>query len=291
MAGTDIELRSKGIRNVLIYTLVLNLLVATSKIVYGYISGSVGMLSDGFHSLFDGVSNILGLVGVWIASHPPDENHPYGHRKFETLFTIFIGLMIFGTCLQVLRGVYNSFRYGHSVEAGGLSFTIMAITLGVNIFVMLYETHMGKRLRSEFLIADALHTRSDIFASLAVIAGLFFTRIGYQVADSIVGLIITALIGRIGWEIIKSATSVMVDSICINTALIESEVMKVAGVKGCHEIRTRGTEQYTYLDLHVLVDPRLSVEEGHNIAEEVEKKIKAEFPQVVDIVIHIEPVE
>jgi cation diffusion facilitator family transporter len=291
MANTDIELRSKGIRDVLIYTLALNLFVAISKIIYGYISGSVGMLSDGFHSLFDGVSNVLGLVGIWIASHPPDEQHPYGHRKFETLFTVIIGVMIFGTCLQVLRGVYNSFRYGHGVEVGWLSFIIMAFTLGVNLFVMLYESHMGKKLGSEFLIADAMHTKSDIFASVAVIAGLFFTRIGYPLADAIVGLIIVALIGRIGWRIIKSAASVMVDTICINTSLIESEVMGVAGVRGCHDIRTRGTEQYTYLDIHVLVDPRLTVAESHNIAEEVEKKIKAEFPQVVDIVVHIEPDE
>ncbi|MFA4828704.1 MAG: cation diffusion facilitator family transporter, partial [Thermodesulfovibrionales bacterium] len=90
------------IRRVLLYTLILNTGVALAKVIYGYMSNSIAMTSDGFHSFFDGVSNIVGLIGIWIAYHPPDENHPYGHRKYETLFTIIIGVMIFATCLQIL---------------------------------------------------------------------------------------------------------------------------------------------------------------------------------------------
>lgn len=277
------------VRRVLIYTLVLNILVAVAKIIYGYVSGSVGMLSDGFHSFFDGFSNVVGLFGIWVASHPPDEKHPYGHKKYETFFTIAIAFSIFSTCLQILRRVYLSFFDGHKVMAGDMSFIVMLFTIAVNIYVMTYETRKGKELGSQFLIADALHTKSDIFASMAVITGLVFTRLGYPFADTIAGLVITFFIGKIGYEIVKNASDVLVDTICINTEAIEAVAMRVEGVKGCHHIRTRGTAQAVYLDLHVLVEPKLSIEKAHDIADSVEKALKAELPSLVDIVVHVEP--
>ncbi|MCK5139483.1 MAG: cation diffusion facilitator family transporter, partial [Thermodesulfovibrionia bacterium] len=105
--------RLKKIRQVLFYTLILNMLVAVSKIVYGYKTDSISMLSDGFHSFFDGLSNVIGLVGIWIASKPPDESHPYGHRKFETLSTIAIALLIFMAGIEVLRKAYFSLKTPH----------------------------------------------------------------------------------------------------------------------------------------------------------------------------------
>ncbi|MDP2168521.1 MAG: cation diffusion facilitator family transporter [Thermodesulfovibrionales bacterium] len=281
--------RVSAVRRVLVYTLVLNIAVALAKMIYGYSSGSVGMISDGFHSFFDGFSNIVGLVGIWVAAHPPDEKHPYGHKKYETFFTIIIAFAIFVTCFQILKRAYYSFSDGHRAAAGDMGFAVMLLTISVNIFVMLYEMKKGRELKSEFLIADALHTKSDILASLAVIAGLVFVRLGYPMADTVAGLFITVFIGRIGYRILKSASDVLVDTICINTNAVEAAVTGVEGVRGCHGIRTRGTEMETYLDLHILVDPRMSIEDGHDIADAVEEKIKQEFPFVVDIVVHVEP--
>jgi len=278
-----------AIRRVLLYTLALNIAVAGVKVIYGWSAGSVGMLSDGFHSFFDGLSNIMGLVGIWIASHPPDENHPYGHRKYETFFTIAISFMIFLTCFQILRRVYLAFSVGHGAKAGDMSFAVMLFSLAVNIYVMAYETRKGRELRSEFLIADAMHTKSDILGSSAVIAGLVFTRMGYPVADTIAGLIIVVFIGRIGYEILRHASDVLVDTVCISTEAILKVVTEVEGVKGCHAIRTRGTSESVYLDLHIFVMPDISVETGHEIAGRVEKAVKAEFPSVVDMVVHVEP--
>ncbi len=277
------------VRRVLIITLVLNELVAVAKIGWGYTTGSIGMLSDGLHSLFDGVSNVVGLVGIWIASRPPDENHPYGHKKYETLFTIVIAVMIFGTCLQVLKRVYHSLTAGHETQAPNTSFIILACTIAVNTFVMLYEMKRGRQLKSDFLMADALHTKSDIPTSFAVIVGLVFTRLGYPVADTVAGIIITVFIARIGWEIIKSASDVLVDTVCIDTNAIESVVMGVEGVRGCHDIRSRGTPQHIYLDLHIQVDPHITLHAAHEIANGVERRIRHEFPEVLDIVAHVEP--
>jgi cation diffusion facilitator family transporter len=278
-----------GVRRVLIVTLVLNEAVAVAKIVWGYLTGSLGMMSDGFHSLFDGVSNVVGLVGIWIASHPPDEDHPYGHKKYETLFTIVIAIMIFGTCFQILKRVYHSFTVGHETTAPNMSFIVLTCTIAVNIFVMIYEMRQGKKFGSEFLVADALHTKSDIFASFAVMVGLLFTRMGFPIADAIAGIVITLFIARIGWAIIKSASDVLVDTVCIDTHAVKEIVMKVEGVRDCHGIRSRGPAKHIYLDLHIQVDPNILLRDAHDIAHRVEEKLMHEFEGVEDIVVHVEP--
>lgn len=277
------------IRKVLIFTLILNLLVSLAKVIYGYMSNSIAMTSDGFHSFFDGVSNIVGLIGIWIAYHPPDENHPYGHKKYETLFTIIIGVMIFVTCFQILKQVYQSIGEYHETEVTGVSFAVMFVTMAVNIFVTIYERKKGIELKSEFLIADAMHTKSDILASIGVIVSLIITKSGYRIADTIAGLVIAFLIARIGFEIIKRASDVLVDTICIDTTALEGVIKSVEGVKGCHDIRTRGTEHSINLDVHILVDPKMSIEKAHEVADALEEKIKSSFPSVIDIVVHIEP--
>ncbi len=289
--GSDIVTKNytTEARKVLIYTLILNLIVALSKVLYGYSTNSVAMMSDGFHSGFDGASNVIGLIGIWIASHPPDEKHPYGHRKYETLFTIIIAVMLFTTCLQILRKVYQSFYEDHITIVTQTSFAIMLMTMGVNVFVMLYEKSKGKKLGSEFLVADAMHTKSDILVSFAVIISLVFTKMGYHYADSVVGIIITFFIARIGYQIIKEASYILVDTICIDTSAVELVVNNIEGVKGCHDIRTRGSVNSIYLDLHALVDNDLSIEKAHGIADNIEEEIKKEFPSVVDIIVHIEP--
>jgi cation diffusion facilitator family transporter len=280
---------SSRVRKVLVYTLILNSLVAFAKVFYGYVTNSIAMTSDGFHSLFDGVSNVVGLIGIWIASHPPDSDHPYGHRKYETLFTIIIAVMLFTTCFQILKKVYASFFENHATVVTETSFGIMIFTMAVNIFVMVYESKKGRQLGSDFLVADATHTKSDIFVSLSVIASLVFTKLGYYFVDTVTGIIIVFLIGRIGYQIVKRASDVLVDTMCLDASAVENIVNCIEGVKGCHDIRTRGAEHSVYLDLHVLVDRDMAIERAHGVADRIEEEIKKEIPSVVDVVVHIEP--
>jgi cation diffusion facilitator family transporter len=277
------------VRKVLIYTLILNSGVALAKVIYGYITNSIAMTSDGFHSFFDGISNVIGLIGIRIASHPPDERHPYGHKKYETLFTIVIAVMIFATCFQILKKVYLSLFEDHETIVTQTSFAVMLMTMGVNIFVMLYESRKGRQLGNGFLVADAMHTKSDIFVSSAVIISLVFAKMGYHPADVIVGIIITFFIARIGYKILKESADILVDSVCMDTSAVEFVVNNIEGVKGCHDIRTRGSVNCIYLDLHAFVDSNLSTEDAHRIADRIEKEIRKEFPSVVDIIVHIEP--
>ncbi|MDI6801228.1 MAG: cation diffusion facilitator family transporter [Thermodesulfovibrionales bacterium] len=278
------------IRKVLLITLSLNILVSGAKVFYGYLTHSIGIISDGFHSLFDGVSNIIGLIGIYIASHPPDAKHPYGHRKYETVFTIFVGLLMLVTCFEVFKKVYESLTGRHATTVTTASFCVMVITMLINIFVSIYEKRKGEKLDSEFLIADSKHTKSDIYVSIGVIVSLVFIKLGFPIADAIVGAIVGIFIAKAGIDIIRESTEILVDSSQPDiTPAIKEIVQGVEGVIECHEIRTRGTRGHIFIDLHILVRPSMSVEEGHSIAETVEEKIKKQLSDIVDVVVHIEP--
>jgi cation diffusion facilitator family transporter len=270
--------RLQKVRQVLLYTLFLNLIVATAKIIYGYITDSISMLSDGFHSFFDGISNVIGLVGIWIASQPP-----------ETLSTIAIAMLIFAAGIEIIREAYQRIETPGAIEVTPLSFIIMALTLGVNVGVMTYELRKGRELKSDFLIADATHTRTDIFISLSVVISLIAAKIGYPAVDVISAIMIAFFIAKMGVSILKSAAAVLTDASCLDPDEIKEVVTRIEGVKDCHGIRTRGNEDSANIDLHVLVDPEAKTDEAHNIAHSVEYALKKKFPSVIDVIIHIEP--
>ena len=281
--------RLKKVRQVLIYTLLLNISVAAGKIFYGYSIDSISMLSDGFHSFFDGASNVIGLVGIWMASQPPDKDHPYGHRKYETLSTIAIAVLIFAAGIGILREVFSRINTTHTIEVTYASFVVMGITLMVNIWVMRYETRKGRELKSDFLLADAMHTKADIYISLSVVISLIAASLGYTFVDIIASFIITIFIAKMGYKILKSATAVLTDAACLNPDKIRAVALSIVGVKECHGIRTRGNKNFMNIDLHIQVDPDMKIRDAHKLAHTVEKEIKAKYPSAEDAVIHIEP--
>ncbi len=281
--------RLKKVQRVLYYTLILNMIVAGAKILYGSMTNSISMLSDGVHSFFDGASNVIGLIGVWVASHPPDKNHPYGHRKFETISTIAIAVMIFIAGIEILKKTYHSLSAPHDIEVTPISFLIMITTLLINTGVMIYETKKGKELKSDFLLADAIHTKTDIFVSFSVIISLIAAAVGFPFMDTAVSLFIAFMIAKMGYGILRSATEVLTDAAQIDPAEIEVVACRLEGIKACHGIRTRGKEGAVNVDLHILVDPEMKTGIAHELAHSVESAIKDAFPSVIDVVVHIEP--
>ncbi|ODA43802.1 Cobalt-zinc-cadmium resistance protein [Thermodesulfovibrio sp. N1] len=284
--------RKKQIKKVLLITLFLNLTVSTAKIIYGWLTNSVAIYSDGFHSLFDGISNMGGLIALSIASHPPDREHPYGHRKFETVFAIFIGVLMSLTALEIIRNVYQSFIEGKKPETDEKAFIVLVFTLIVNIFVAFYEKKKGKELKSEFLIADSAHTRSDIYITLGVIGSVTLTTFTeFYFIDPLAGLIVGVFVAREAILIIKESANILADRTAIDGNKIVSIVETCSDVEACRDVRTRGTAGQIFVDLKILINPSISVSEAHDIAEKVEELIKKEFPDVVDVVVHVEPFE
>jgi len=282
--------RYAGVSRVLTRVLLLNLVVALAKIAFGYASGAISILSDGFHSLTDAASNVVGLVGVYAASRPPDEDHPYGHRKYETVAAVavvgFLGLVM----LEVLRNAFNHLT--GRVEPHDISpaaFVVMLVTVAINLFVVRYESAAAERLGSEVLLADATQTRSDVWSSVTVIVALAGARAGMPILDPIAALVVAAFIGLAGYQVALTTAKILSDRIVMSEADIETVVMGVEGVIGCHHIRTRGTSDHVFLDLHVWLPPDMRLTDAHDISHVVKDRLMAHYPQIVDAVIHLEP--
>jgi cation diffusion facilitator family transporter len=281
--------RYAQVSRVLVQVLFLNLLVALSKIALGYATGAVSVLSDGFHSLTDGASNVVGLVGVRIASQPPDDDHPYGHRKFETLASVGILIFLVLVLMQVLNAAVARFRSGGAPTVEALSFVVMGGTFLINLFVVIYERRAGRRLRSEVLLADAHHTTSDLGTSAAVILALVGVKMGYAILDPIAAIGVAVFIGKACWEIFMDTAQILGDRVVIPEEEIREVVRGVPEVIGCHHVRTRGSADHVFLDLHVWLDADLRLDEAHRISHVVKDHLMERFPQIKDAVIHIEP--
>ncbi|OGX28026.1 MAG: hypothetical protein A3F87_04255 [Omnitrophica WOR_2 bacterium RIFCSPLOWO2_12_FULL_51_24] len=279
------------IRNILIWTLALNWGVALAKIVYGLMTQSLAMSADGFHSLSDGSSNIIGLIGIAAASRPRDAGHPYGHRKYETLASMAIAVALFFIAFKLITTSIHKLVHQELInpEANLGSFVVMGITLAVNIGVMKYELRKGRELNSDFLVADAMHTGSDIFASSMVIGSLISVRLGLPIIDVIAGIIISLLIAYIGVGILKHSSRVLTDYAVIEVQHICDALSDMHEVVGCHRIRTRGRQDDIHADLHITVDKDMTVAKAHDLSTAIEKRIRERFPGVTDVIVHIEP--
>ena len=278
-----------AVRRILMIIFVLNILTALAKGIYGLYTDSLSMSADGLHSFFDSTANIIGLVGICLAARPPDRDHPYGHAKYESFAAMGIAILLFAGCLQLIVSAAGRLQSGGSPNVTGLSFVVMALTLIINVGVSSYEYILGRRLKSSILVADSLHTRSDVFASLGVILGLFAVRVGYPLADPIIALFICALIIHIGLEIIRESSTALLDRAVIDEQVIVDLARSVEGVCNCHAVRTRGMAEEIYVDLHIEVDASLSMELAHEVGVDVERAIKGRIPEVRDVVVHLEP--
>ncbi|NQT89647.1 MAG: cation transporter [Candidatus Omnitrophica bacterium] len=281
--------RSLRIRNILIAILALNWLVAAAKIIYGFMTKSTAMSADGFHSFADGASNIIGIVGIWIASQPTDKDHPYGHKKYETFATIVIAMLLFLISFNLIRGGIVRLFNPVIPDVTAISFVVMAFTIMINCFVFAYERGKARELGSDILKADSFHTRSDILVSVAVVFTLLAVKSGFPMIDAIVSIAIALFIGHGAIEILKESSDVLCDRAAGISDELKGIVAGIEGVKGCHKIRERGRPDDIYVDLHVLVEGSMDVAKAHQLANTIEEAIKEKITGITDITVHIEP--
>jgi cation diffusion facilitator family transporter len=274
---------------VLAAILLANWAVALAKLLFGLARSSAAVTADGLHSFIDGGSNVLGLVAMSVASRPADEDHPYGHGKFEALASLGIGAMVGIGMLELGRmAVASLFSDVHprvDFEMAG----VMLFTLVVNLCVTRIERHYGQQLKSPLLLADARHTLSDVFVTVAVLASLGLVALGFPRADGLVALVVMGFVAYVAYTIVKQAVGILSDSARLNPEEVARLTVEVAGVVSCKDVRSRGMEESVYVDLKIEVDPSLPTARAHELAHEVENKLTAAFPQVVDVVVHVEP--
>lgn len=281
--------RDREISRVLLLVLLLNLLVASAKLLFGYATGTISIVSDGFHSLTDSLSNVMGLVALRVARKPPDQDHPYGHRKFETLAAAGVFVFLLFAVVEVLRAALTRLAGGGAPEVTAASFAVMLVTLGINLVVVRYEAGRGRALSSELLLADAMHTRSDVLTTTTVLVSLAAVQLGYPLLDPLAALVIAVFILHSGLQIGRDTSRILSDRVVIEEDEIRRVVMSVPDVVGCHEIRTRGSQDYTFLDLHVWFRGDTTLHEAHRLSHVVKDRLMQNFPQIADAIIHLEP--
>jgi cation diffusion facilitator family transporter len=282
----------RGVRRVLVLTLVLNLIVVIGNLIAGVLAGSLSVISDAIHSATDSLNNIIGLIVTKYAAAEPDENHPYGHAKFETLAAFVIAGLLFVTCYEIGSSAISRLFSKDTAppEITLLTIGVMIATVIINIIVTVYEHREGKRLNSEFLIADAIHTRSDVLVSLSVLAGLFLVKWGFVWFDPVVSLGVAAFIAWNGYQIFKTTVPVLVDAAPVPLQSITEIAEGVPGVHSVHNVRARmlGGEMFVEMHLHIAVNLEDDHILSHAITEAVEKKLEKEFGKVT-ATIHVEP--
>jgi len=276
------------IRWVLIVTMLLNFLATGVKLAAGLAIGSLSVVADGLDSLFDGVSNIVGLAGLYTASKPPDAQHPYGHRKYETIAALSISFLLFLTCWQILQTAWNRLGSGEFPAINLWTAGAMLLSMLIQVGTSIYELRQGKRLNSEILVADALHTRASVLVSASVLGGLGLVVAGFPQADALLAGLVALVIAKIGVDILRENLPVLVDQAALDPNRIAVIAKSVEGVESLHRVRSRGPVGSAAIDLHIQVSPRKSLQEATAVADEVRRRLLA-LNEVTDVTVHLEP--
>ena len=283
--------RQRIMRNITVYGMIVNIVLATSKCVVGVIYRSSGLIADGLHSFSDLLSDILILIINRFSHNDPDENHPYGHARFETL-----GTVILGTILLVV-GIAMGYRYGSDLITGTSSVRPSWIALAV-VFISLlskewqyrFTLSAAKKIRSPLLEANAWHHRSDALSSLVVFIGVLATLAGYPMIEIISALFVAILIAKMGFSLAWDAIQQLVDH-GIPMELqqeISTTLSSIPGVKNTHMLRGRLMSNHIFIDAHIQVGADISVSEGHQIGDWAMQKLRTSQQDVQDITLHVD---
>lgn len=290
MTKTALSETRQQVNRVLMITLVLNLLVAFGKIGIGWASGALAISADGFHSLVDGISNVVALVANRVADQPPDARHPYGHHRFETLAALALGALLLLTAWEILRGAIERLQTGGEADISPLTLAVLVGTLVINLFVSRYEKREGERLRSQVLLADAANTGADVFVTLSVlgssIASLVF---GWYWLDPVAALLIVVLIGRAAWQVLNQTGSILVDTAPYTPEMLTALVSKIPAVRAVERARSRGSADAAHIDLDIRIAPEMTAGQSDAIREAIFRTVRASLDGIGEIEVHFLP--
>jgi cation diffusion facilitator family transporter len=282
--------RSAGVRRALLIVLLLNALSAALKIGVGARTGALTVLGAALESGLDMLSNGVAILAVSVASRAPDDDHPYGHEKFETLGTLGIVAFLAITCFELMRQSISEMSGAHSAPTASLLDGIVLVaSLGVNAFVVSYERRRGRRLGSALLRADAAHTASDILVTALAIASLTLSHLGYVRADALLGMLVALIIAWSGYRILRDSIPILVDARAVEADRLAAIVRTIPGVIGVRSARSRRTASgHLFAEVTILVEGSTSVADAHDFTDDVERAIARELG-TAEAIVHVEP--
>ncbi|HKJ28519.1 MAG TPA: cation-efflux pump [Anaerolineales bacterium] len=281
--------RYRSIRSVLLAVLVANLAVTLLKIIVGIVTGVLAVVADGFHSMVDSSSNLVGLAAISLARRPADERHPYGYQRYETLGSLAIGALMLVAAWEIASAIVERYLNGGTAEITTLSLVLVLLTFPVNVIVVILEKRAGNRLQSEILLSDARHTQTDLYVTGSVLFSLVGIWLGWSWLDLVVAGVVVALIVRSAVDILRDTSVLLADRIVIDPESISDVAYSVPGVVFIHHIRSRGGADSALVDLHVKVSPGMSTSKAHAIASEVERRLIDQVEGIKEVLVHIEP--
>jgi|JI10StandDraft_1071094.scaffolds.fasta_scaffold39651_5 cation diffusion facilitator family transporter len=267
----------------------LNILVAAAKMVYGLMTGTLAMVSDGIHSFTDGFGSLMGIISVKYASRPSDHDHHYGHTKYETLGALGIATFVGLAGWEVAKQAIHKFLHPEIPTYHNVGLGIALGTIAINFLLSQYEKKKGEELNSPILKADAIHTASDIWVSLSVIVSLVAIKFGFYWVDTALSFCIALYFGYAAYSIVKENVMVLTDGAFFDVEKIKNIALKEQGVISCHRVRTRGTSSSAYVDLHIQVAPETTTIAAHRLAHNIENRIQKDFPGIIEVLVHTEP--
>jgi cation diffusion facilitator family transporter len=284
------EGRFKGIIRVLFFVLAVHLLMAAGKLFLGWKTGSLAILSDGVHSLLDGASSVIGILAITVASRPPDQDHPYGHRKFEILATLALAGLLLLTCWELLGTAIQRLMHPVALPEFSLSAVLFMVgALGIHYSIARYEKDRGERYDSPLLIADSIHARSDFFTTLLALTGIIAGKLGWYWLDAVAAMGIVVIIGLAASGIIYECVATVTEANRLNPQKVREVAESVDDVANAHAIRSHGMANDIHLDLHIQIASSLDAEAVFDIENRVARELKKQFPGVSHVSIRHEP--
>jgi cation diffusion facilitator family transporter len=278
-------------RKVSLISLAVNSVLALAKVVVGWLFFSQALLADGFHSVSDIASTIIVLMSIKISQAPPDDRHPYGHGKAESIATKLLGLILVGTGLGLIKSAVTAILSGQNSVPSSLVLWVAGFSILAKEGLYHYTVKIGEKIDSKGLVADAHHHRSDAFSSIAALIGAGGAKLGFPILDPLAGLVVALFILRIGVKILWEAIDDLMDAVPDYDKLdsIKEQVEEISEVIEVGDIRLRNYGHYLYVDLDVVVKDDLTVVEGHKVARKTKEKVKELHAKVSEVMVHVDP--
>lgn len=270
----------------------INVFQTLIKITFGILGQSAALIADGIHSLSDLLSDLLVIIAVKLGSREADHEHPYGHRRFETIATVILGVSLVIIGAGITWSVMNRMAHPEQLPVPNfIGMGIAAFSIIINEGLYQYTKRIARKTRSKLLLANAWHQRSDAISSIVVLFGIGAVMLGYPLADAIAAIVVALMVAKIGLNLVLDSIKELVDTSLPPklVAEIRKAIMCIDGVEGIHLLRTRQMGEDALIDAHIIVDPRITVSEGHSIGDTVRDELISRFDDIMDVLVHVDP--
>lgn len=261
------------------------------KLLGGFLFHSHGLIADGVHSFSDLITDVMVLFASKYGSLDADESHPYGHQRIETAATLFLALLLSLAGFGIAWDAFDELFHSNATTPNWLSLPIILSSILINELLFHYTRHVGVRINSQLIIANAWHHRSDAASSLVVLIGIIGSLMGFAYLDAVAAVVVGLMIIKMGWDYGWNSVKELVDTAVSPELLaqIEQVIQHIDGVKKIHQLRTRSMGNDVLIDVHIIVFPKISVSEGHYIAQHVHQALVTQITSVKDVIVHVDP--